>query len=84
MKLQEKLKSAGENKLVSVQCGSWSLPSWAVQLVFDQCLYNGKLLKLDLSLDVLSVSHGLIHFISAVFSFNFFKVLFKEMHLEKL
>ncbi|NXN44574.1 CE350 protein, partial [Rhinoptilus africanus] len=34
MKLQEKLKSAGENKLVSVQCRSWSLPSWAVLLVF--------------------------------------------------
>ncbi|NXC41098.1 CE350 protein, partial [Penelope pileata] len=35
MKLQEKLKSAGENKLVSVQYRSWSLPSLAVQLVFD-------------------------------------------------
>ncbi|NXY74482.1 CE350 protein, partial [Glareola pratincola] len=35
MKLQEKLKSAGENKLVSVQYRSWSLPSWAVLLVFD-------------------------------------------------
>ncbi|NXT24665.1 CE350 protein, partial [Syrrhaptes paradoxus] len=35
MKLQEKLKSAGENKLVSVQCRSWSLPSLAEQLVFD-------------------------------------------------
>ncbi|NWQ90090.1 CE350 protein, partial [Burhinus bistriatus] len=35
MKLQEKLKSAGENKLVSVRYRSWSLPSLAVQLVFD-------------------------------------------------
>ncbi|NXL41591.1 CE350 protein, partial [Podilymbus podiceps] len=35
MKLQEKLKSAGENKLVSDQDRSWSLPSLAVQLVFD-------------------------------------------------
>ncbi|KGL99574.1 Centrosome-associated protein 350 [Charadrius vociferus] len=35
MKLQEKLKSAGENKLVSVQYRSWSLPSLAVQLIFD-------------------------------------------------
>ncbi|NXH70256.1 CE350 protein, partial [Hydrobates tethys] len=35
MKLQEKLKSAGENKLVSVHYRSWSLPSLAVQLVFD-------------------------------------------------
>ncbi|KFV07510.1 Centrosome-associated protein 350 [Tauraco erythrolophus] len=35
MKLQEKLKSAGENKLVSVQHRSWSIPSLAVQLVFD-------------------------------------------------
>ncbi|NXN76850.1 CE350 protein, partial [Himantopus himantopus] len=34
MKLQEKLKSAGENKLVSVQYRSWSLPTLAVQLVF--------------------------------------------------
>ncbi|NXK26088.1 CE350 protein, partial [Arenaria interpres] len=34
MKLQEKLKSAGENKLVSVQYRSWSLPSLAVQLIF--------------------------------------------------
>ncbi|NXJ77176.1 CE350 protein, partial [Trogon melanurus] len=34
IKLQEKLKSAGENKLVSVQYRSWSLPSLAVQLVF--------------------------------------------------
>ncbi|NXO67458.1 CE350 protein, partial [Phainopepla nitens] len=32
MKLQEKLKSAGENKLVSVQHRSWSLPSSAMQL----------------------------------------------------
>ncbi|NXE90936.1 CE350 protein, partial [Menura novaehollandiae] len=32
MKLQEKLKSAGENKLVSVQHRSWSLPSLAMQL----------------------------------------------------
>ncbi|KFW05020.1 Centrosome-associated protein 350 [Fulmarus glacialis] len=35
MKLQEKLKSAGENKLVSVQYRSWSLHSLVVQLVFD-------------------------------------------------
>ncbi|NXE75331.1 CE350 protein, partial [Cochlearius cochlearius] len=35
MKLQEKLKSAGENKLVSAQYRSWSLSSLAVQLVFD-------------------------------------------------
>ncbi|KFV07709.1 Centrosome-associated protein 350, partial [Pterocles gutturalis] len=35
MKLQEKLKSAGENKLVSVQCRSWSLLSLAKQLVVD-------------------------------------------------
>ncbi|NXV93483.1 CE350 protein, partial [Calonectris borealis] len=35
MKLQEKLKSAGENKLVSVPYRSWSLPSLVVQLVFD-------------------------------------------------
>ncbi|NXY46001.1 CE350 protein, partial [Ceuthmochares aereus] len=34
MKLQEKLKSAGENKLVSVQQRSWSIPSLAVQPVF--------------------------------------------------
>ncbi|NXA25463.1 CE350 protein, partial [Ibidorhyncha struthersii] len=34
MKLQEKLKSAGENKLVSVQYRSWSLPPLAVQMVF--------------------------------------------------
>ncbi|NXP08431.1 CE350 protein, partial [Thinocorus orbignyianus] len=45
MKLQEKLKSAGENKLVSIQYGSWSLPSWAMQLAFDFGVYgNGKLL----------------------------------------
>ncbi|NXK10650.1 CE350 protein, partial [Herpetotheres cachinnans] len=35
MKLQEKLKSAGENKLVSVQYRSWSPASLIVQLVFD-------------------------------------------------
>ncbi|NXL35576.1 CE350 protein, partial [Glaucidium brasilianum] len=45
MKLQEKLKSAGENKLVSVRYRSWSLPSLAVQLIFDFSVYkNGKLL----------------------------------------
>ncbi|NWY49610.1 CE350 protein, partial [Chionis minor] len=35
MKLQEKLKSAGENKLVGVKYRSWCLPSLTVQLVFD-------------------------------------------------
>ncbi|KFZ65839.1 Centrosome-associated protein 350 [Antrostomus carolinensis] len=35
MKLQEKLKSAGENKLVSVRYRSWTLPSLAVHVVFD-------------------------------------------------
>ncbi|KFP90030.1 Centrosome-associated protein 350 [Apaloderma vittatum] len=34
IKLQEKLKSAGENKLVSVEYRSWSLPSLALRLVF--------------------------------------------------
>ncbi|NXK98697.1 CE350 protein, partial [Formicarius rufipectus] len=32
MKLQEKLKSAGENKMVSVQHGNWSLPSLVMHL----------------------------------------------------
>ncbi|NWW87633.1 CE350 protein, partial [Rhynochetos jubatus] len=35
MKLQEKLKSAGESKLVSVQDGSWTLPALAVPLPTD-------------------------------------------------
>jgi len=54
MKLQEKLKSAGENRLVSVQCRSWSLPSFAVQLVFELSVCRkGKLLDWTCHLEVL-------------------------------
>ncbi|NWX42404.1 CE350 protein, partial [Steatornis caripensis] len=57
MKLQEKLKSAGENKLVSVQYRSWSLTSLAVQLVFDLNIYrNGKLLDWTYHLEVFETS----------------------------
>lgn len=84
MKLQEKLKSAGENKLVSVQYRSWSLPSLAMQLVFDFSVYRNGKLPWDLSLGsfvCLKQSHPLY---LSNFMFGFFKALFKEMHLEKL